>query len=65
LEYISYLDFEKAYDSVFIAYIIRFGNHINGPSIYIPLHKKGARDWCKNYRTISLIRVSKIMLYII
>jgi len=35
-------------------------------SIYIPLHKKGARDRCESYRTIALIpHVSKIMLYII
>lgn len=35
-------------------------------SIYIPIHKKGAKDLCGNYRTITLInQTSKIMLYIL
>lgn len=35
-------------------------------SIYVPLHKKGAKDECNNYRTIALINhASKVMLYIL
>lgn len=35
-------------------------------AIYVPLHKKGDREVCGNYRTISLINhASKIMLHVI
>lgn len=35
-------------------------------SVCIPLHKKGAKDECSNYRTIALINhANKVLLYII
>lgn len=35
-------------------------------SVYVPLHKKGSREVCDNYRTIALIsHASKVMLQII
>ncbi|KAL4112804.1 hypothetical protein QTP88_016533 [Uroleucon formosanum] len=35
-------------------------------SIYIPIHKKGDKENCNNYRTIVLIpHTSKIILYVI